>query len=811
MVGAFAALAIGATLVIGAVQVIVALGDAAQVQPERYRAAPIVVAGQPAMHIVTGRGDEREVESDPNTAKAALSPELVSRLAAAPGVQRVVLDRSFPVRLAQQATVGHPWSAGALTPYRLVAGRAPSAAGEVVATVGGLASKVGATVAVVTPAGPMQVRVVGIAEPAWRGPIFERPLFFEDAQAAALAPAIDAVGVTPASALPAVESLLADRVVALTGDRRGAAEENPDRLVADGAVSLMGITVGTVVFVAIFVIASAFAFSVALRRRELGLLRAVGATPRQVRRMVLWEAAILAALGALAGAVGSLLFTPALVHWMVDRGLAPATLSTSGSPIAVISGAGAMLVVAVIGAWLGARRASRVRPAEALRDAVVDRGVMTKSRWVIAVLTIGGAVALMSLAGVSSDIDAQIPIAFGQAVLLIIGLTMLAPVVVPRLVGLVALPGLAGRGPVAMLVREHARTAVRRTAATATPVLVAIGLTASLTTMVDTIDASARASDRARLLPGVLAVTADGGLSASDVAALQSVPGATVGATLDGDVRTFGSEGLSDYPAAGVDQTAPELMLRVPAIHGSLHDLRGDSVALGEVAARTLHRQVGQRLRVWLPDGLPRTLTVVAVLADGLGSTAMYVPREVLLSHAGPAAATTVYLRLPPGESAGELRRIAAERALQVEGGGSEREVPVDDNSRMNRLGLELILGIAVLYVIVSLAGTAGVATVARRGELAGLRLAGATRRQVVRFVLAEALATTAVGAMLGFAVTVVLTVGLHRSLGSLRGPTEISVPWPLLVALFAVCAAIAAGAVAATAALTQRRAPIYK
>ena len=137
----------------------------------------------------------------------------------------------------------------------------------------------------------------------------------------------------------------------------------------------------TLAFVAVFVIASSFAFSVALRRRELGLLRAVGATPRQVRRLVMREALLLGLAGGVAGALASLAGGPLLGRWIVSKGLAPESLTVTPDPLSVPIGAGFMLVVGLCGAWLAARRAARVRPAEALRDAAVDRGVMTVGRW----------------------------------------------------------------------------------------------------------------------------------------------------------------------------------------------------------------------------------------------------------------------------------------------------------------------------------------------------------------------------------------------------------------------------------------------
>ena len=118
----------------------------------------------------------------------------------------------------------------------------------------------------------------------------------------------------------------------------------------------------TVGFVAMFAIASSFAFSVALRRRELGLLRAVGATPRQIRRLVLREAAAARPRAAGRGALASLAGGPLLGRWIVSKGLAPESLTVTPAPLALPIGAGLMLVVALV-RRLGRGPARRTRAA----------------------------------------------------------------------------------------------------------------------------------------------------------------------------------------------------------------------------------------------------------------------------------------------------------------------------------------------------------------------------------------------------------------------------------------------------------------
>ncbi len=220
---------------------------------------------------------------------------------------------------------------------------------------------------------------------------------------------------------------------------------------------------------------------------------------------------------------------------------------------------------------------------------------------------------------------------------------------------------------------------------------------------------------------------------------------------------------------------------------------------LGELAAKQLGRAVGDRVGARLPDGTLRTLRVAAVVADGFGSVGLYLPYAVLAGHVGDRAATAVYAR--GNEPA--VRAAAAALGLAVTGGAVTRKVAdVTDSSNMNPLALVVILGVAVLYVAIALAATAATGTVARSSELTLLRLAGATRRDVVRLVAAEALAVTLVGGLLGAAITALIVTGIQRGAATLEGPVAIALPWTLLAALTAAFGVIS---VTASALAAQR------
>src|SRR3954469_1149380 len=251
---------------------------------ERYAAAAAVVTGQQTV------GADHDV---PLGERARVDSALTARLAAVPGVRAAIGDVSTPAQLGGRATVAHGWGSAALTPYALSRGRAPAQADEVVT---GYRSALGARLRLASTAGPRTVTVVGIALP--RHPV-ERSsaIFLTDAEAARLAGhpgRVDAIGVLAAPGFDAarLRPPPGRDAVVLTGDARGRAEY-PE--LQEARTTLIAVTAafgGLALFIAIFVVASTMGLSIQQRVREIALLRAVAATPRQIRRMIAWEAAI---------------------------------------------------------------------------------------------------------------------------------------------------------------------------------------------------------------------------------------------------------------------------------------------------------------------------------------------------------------------------------------------------------------------------------------------------------------------------------------------------------------------------------------
>lgn len=598
----------------------------------------------------------------------------------------------------------------------------------------------------------------------------------------------DAVGVDAPAA--AVRALVDGRAQVLTGDDRARADartrQDAQALVAVNA--LLGTAGGVAAFVSVFVVASTFAFAVALRRREFGLLRTAGATPGQVRRVLLTEALVMGTAASAAGCVLGALGAPPLGRLLVEGEVAPGWFAVRAGvhwPLHAAFWTG--LLVAVAGVWAASRRAGRVGPAEALRDADVDTGVLPRGRLVTgAVLAVAGAGLLVwGLATDPADLLGR-KSWVTRPMLLISAVALLSPLLVRRVVRLLPVTG----GGVGLLVRENTAASVRRTSAVAAPVLVTVALAGSLLGSAGTVTAS-RAAEARQSTAAQLVVTGEAlpapRLKGTALPAPR-LKGAEVSASAATSVFVREEDtALIRYGARAVtDPAAFAGLARLPVVAGDVRDLDDGSIVVSEEWER---RTVGEHVAVWLGDGRPARLRVAAVLAAGAGGDAVFVTA----ANAPGAAVDRIDVGLAPGTD-----RAGAARALRAATGGTVRTADAwaaavhPRTSPQTRLGLLVVLGIALVYTAVCLAGTLLMATAARRDETASLRLAGATRGQVLRTVAGEALLAVAVGTVLGALVAAVDLAGMAAALSSLGAPVAMAVPWEAAASAAGVCAVIA-------------------
>ncbi|MFJ6883957.1 FtsX-like permease family protein [Streptomyces californicus] len=798
-VGSFIALVLGVGLIATTGLALAATFSAPDRGPERFVKAPVVVKTSDLVRVDTPIGKRTRTITDPAPVPAAVTAKLAA-------LGRTVEDRTFPVtgRGLGADTVGHPWSVAALTPYALTGGRAPSAPGEAVAT--GDALRPGAQVRAATPRGSEEITVVGTVASAG----FENALFFTDAEAARISPDVDAVAVhAPADR---VEAAVGAGFDVLTGDERRRADPDPDRD-AEALVSvnaLLGTAAGVTGFVSVFVVASTFSFAVAQRRREFGLLRTAGATPAQVRRMVFTEAFVIGVLASAAGCSLGAAGAPRLAAWMADAGIAPAWFFGIGEqtwPLHTAFWTG--LFVALSGVVVSSWRAGRIGPTEALRESAVDSRAMPVSRWLIGGAVLATGLGLLALALLDSPADLlKRKTYITQPMLLIVGFALFAPVLVGPLNRLLTWLPARLPGATAMLARENASGGIRRTAAVAAPVVITVALAASLMGTTATIS-EAKAGEARKRITADLVATAGGegrALPEEFLRRARAVPGVTVSATRSTGVIVL-EEGVAlvASEAEAVDPAAHAAVSRPPVVAGRLADLDDDSIVVNE---EWLTTEVGDRVSVWLGDGRTADLRIAAVLATGTGDNGVYVTER----NAAGAPVDRVDLALPrdSADSAASVLGAAAEATgVQLLTGDRWVDAHYPRSSENTRLGLWLILGIALVYTGIALANTQMMATSDRVRDLASLRLTGATKGQALRLVAVEALVVVAVGAVLGAVIAGVNLLGVWSALGLLGVWSGVVVPWGTVAAVIGASALLATAASVLPASRALRVRPV--
>ncbi|WP_460861795.1 ABC transporter permease, partial [Nocardiopsis coralliicola] len=488
-------------------------------------------------------------------------------------------------------------------------------------------------------------------------------------------------------------------------------------------------------------------------------------------------------------------------------GAAPEPPAVPAEPVALVLAFGTGCAVAMAGVWGPARRIRRVQPVEALRDASVDTHAMTAGRWVLG----AGAAAATALSGYGlarAEGDGMVPLSVLTGMGAILTAAFLAPVVIPPLARLLTAPlsRLPGAGAVPQLVRESMTASVRRTASLCAPVLLTVGLTGVLAGPV----AVTSAASAAATLPWTAAdatATASGAAASGDGQGGGGVPerllaalargGAEVAELREIDVAPVGAEPDAapalDGTALAVDPAAITAAIDPPASDGAFADLAPGGAALAEGDAAALGAAAGDTVEVRIGAGGDSVrLRVDAVLAAGPWNGFSYIaPPDGI----GGGPVRFAYLGAPSGADPEEARAAWAEASggapVRIDAAGAV-EPGREGNDRLVRLFGAVLLTAVLLSSCTAIAGTLVMSAVDRRHDLAALRRAGASRRQVLGAVAGEALGVTAVGALLGTGVTVAVLAVLRSALTAWAPAVPLAVPWGLLLGLTALCTVIA-------------------
>jgi putative ABC transport system permease protein len=539
------------------------------------------------------------------------------------------------------------------------------------------------------------------------------------------------------------------------------------------AIAVLGLALGVSAFLAIFIVSSTFAFTIAQRRRDLALLRLIGGSRGQIRRLLLSEALLLGLLGTVLGIPAGQIVMSLQTALLASLGFLPHSFSAGWHGWILWVSAGIGIGVAQAGVLAASRRAARVRPLEALRETGTAAKVMSFSRWFVGVFLTFVAILLMSIATAVDDPNGAIPLSICSTVALALGLSALSPVIVP-LVGRVT-GSLAGRSTLGRLARANLRDGVRRSSSTAAPLLILVAL---LIGLAGTFDALSEGGQRQ------LAADLRGDLVAAGPVA-PGTPGVASASTefpLTVRVTTVTRDGgdtgtdTDDADALAIDPTAYPQAHRLPLVAGSYADLHGLTVvaAGGHLGSSVLIRTGGQDL----------TLRVVAVLPPKLNGGPQYLlPRDIV-----PAAAlgtSQSIVRLQPGADSAAVARTLPQPVSTLDDWIAHSDSAQDS---LNAGVMKVVLGLAALYAVIGVINAVVIAAGERRREFAVARLTGFSRRQVIGGALLESSVVTVTGLLLGWLAALATLIGISGVAGTMVVPWGIF--WLTVLGAFVVVGA---------------------
>lgn len=765
--------------------------------PGRFAAADVVVQARSSITVGHGNTASNTVVFPPPRLPAAD----VGRASGVSGVARAVGDVSFPVEVFNatgdsvgENLRGHGWSSAGLTPYRLSAGSPPVGAGELVigsslAAAGGL--RRGELIRVATPGGARSFRISGIASGPHED---EQPVFFADTAVRALAGAPDRVnavaiiarqGTDLARLRVALSHRLGSSVEVL--DRAHAAEADAgDQRVAGRSdlIALLGTIAGTAGTVAVFVIASTFAFAVEQRRRENAALRAIGATPGQVRRMVVAEAMLVGLLGGAIGLIAGLPLAGWIARTLVNHDAAPQGFTAHVTWVALVCALGAGLLVCLLAVLAAAWRAGSVPPAEALREQRTGRRRTGLVRAIAGLALVGCGVAMICV----FQGQAALAFSYPTALLFMSGIGLLAPLVLGGLSAIVARPLRLLPGALGLLASSTLSASRSRGGAIGLPIMLITVLAGTGVVLAETDQRNTqRVTTERTTAPQVLVASAGAGLAPGTVSAIRSLPGVR-GATGVLPTQIFLLDpGLANNgdprPAAGLDGgpagATPGLDLGLRS--GSLTAVRGNVIALAYTVAAPAKLHVGDLLHASMFDLTRLTLRIGAIYNRGAGLGDIVMDPALARAHAADQLDDAIYVTGGP----------AAGRAL-ARYAGTHPEVSVHSRTQF-LAGVHghavqtvwvawFIVGLAGVFALISLVNTVAMTTTVRGREFASIRLLGGTRRQCLQLISLESATTILVALAIG---ALIVRLSLLRVPD---GPTgmPVSGPSPLIAVILA-------------------------
>ncbi|WP_329121710.1 ABC transporter permease [Streptomyces sp. NBC_01465] len=593
-------------------------------------------------------------------------------------------------------------------------------------------------------------------------------------------------GANDAQLLDSVVSVLPKDAHAQTGTQLAANQaksiESNFSSMKTGLLAFAGIAL----FVGIFLIYNTFAMLVAQRTRELALMRAVGASRKQVTRSVLGEAVL---VGLLASAIGFGLgigLAAGLRPLMGSFGMKVPGGPLLISPVTVAAAFGVGVLVTLISAYLPARRAAKIPPVAAMSSvhAVATGRSLVVRNTIGSLLTLGGAGLIVAGAGQTTDSGRMI-IAAG-AFLALIGVIVLIPFLSRPVIALVR-PLLVGVwGVSGKLAGQNAVRNPRRTGATAAALAIGLTLVTGITTLGVTLGQAVDKMTTDNIKADYLVAMAGDGqhMSPDAVKALAAAPGVTAyspdqSAWLELSNKGHGTtgQGVTGVNAADIDQ-----LLNLDIVSGSSSGLAKGSILISDKLAKQENWKAGETVTAGFPDKSKSTLTIGGIYDDNEFTNGIVMDTAALDRHlSDKPEINAVYVDIDGGATSANEQKLVdalgANPAIEVMDQQDIRDMFGGIVNTMLNLMYGL-LGMALLIAVLGVVNTLAMSVFERQQEIGMLRAIGLDRRRIKRMVRLEAVVISIYGAVIGVGLGAFLAWALGETLKDSIPGYALVLPW---------------------------------
>ncbi|AUH42630.1 ABC transporter permease [Streptomyces sp. CMB-StM0423] len=560
---------------------------------------------------------------------------------------------------------------------------------------------------------------------------------------------------------------------------------------------------GIAVLVGIFLIVNTFSMLVAQRTRELGLLRAIGSSRRQVNRSVLVEALLLGVIGSVLGVGAGIGIAVGLMKLMGAAGMelntADLTINATTPIVGIVLG----VIVTVLAAWLPARRAGKVSPMAALREAGTpgDRKAGAVRTTLGVLLTAGGGGLLFLTTRVDEAADGAMYLA-GGVLLSLLGFIVFAPVLAGLLVRALAAGVLRIFGPVGRMAERNALRNPRRTGATASALMIGLSLVACLSVVGSSMVASAT-EELDKSVGADFIIQADGGQPIVPEAAkvLDEAPHmehVTHYKALDADLTLPDGETVEEYGLTAASATYAQ-DLRTVTVRGDLADAyKKDSMSVGEDFAKDHGLKLGDTLTVDFADGGTAELTLRAVTSSEttLDAGAAYLNLTTARDYIKAGDLPFDDIMFGKAKEGQEEAAYASLKELmdpypqyQVRDQTDFKQTLKDQVGQMLNL-VNGLLALAIIVAVLGVVNTLALSVVERTREIGLVRAIGLSRRQLRRMIRLESVVIALFGALLGLGLGLAWGMAAQQLL-ALEGLKVLDIPWPTIGVVFAGSAVV--------------------